>query len=149
MGYYMSIRSENFEMEPDQFAGALAAIKTLMGKVKELGHGGCWSGGKQTEWHFTWVTTDTVLNATTLYDAMKEWRWGLDFLDDQNSRVIGIEFRGEKIGQDELLFEAIAPFVKDGSYIEMNGGDGSIWRWLFKGGKCVEQNATVSYGDDE
>jgi len=144
----MDKRDSRFEMAAADKPGALAAIHALMGKVDELGEGGRWSDGKCVEKWFSWVDTGVVLKATELSEAMQGWGWPIDE-DETTGDVTDIYFYGEKAGQEELLFKAIAPFVKDGSYIEMVGEDGSIWRWLFKGGKCVEQNATVSYGDDE
>ena len=29
------------------------------------------------------------------------------------------------------MFNCIATFVEDGSYIEMVGEDGDLWRWVF------------------
>ena len=56
-----------------------------------------------------------------------------------------IYFDGEKLGDDAILFEAIAPYVKKGSFIEMNGEDGCIWQWQFNGKTCIEKAATVSF----
>ena len=65
----------------------------------------------------------------------------VDVKDEMNS----IYFEGEKYGDDDLIFNAIAPYVEDGSYIQMNGEDGAIWRWVFENGKCVEKQATITF----
>jgi hypothetical protein len=56
---------------------------------------------------------------------------------------VRIHFEGEKIGQEDLLFEAIAPWVRDGSYIEMSGEDDAMWRWFFHAGECHEVTPTI------
>ena len=75
-------------------------------------------------------------------------RWAVEFDDDGN--VNDIQFEGEKKGwgEDEL-FEKIAPFVKDGSFIEMHGEDGGMWRWVFKNGTCTEIYPTITWAGQE
>jgi len=59
--------------------------------------------------------------------------------------VIGIKFEGENNGSDKEIFEVIAPYVEEGSYIEMCGEEGEIWRWVFDGKTCVEKTPTVKW----
>lgn len=60
--------------------------------------------------------------------------------------VTGISFEGEsQDGTEEEMFQAIAPFVEADSYIEMQGEDGEIWRWIFDGTTCVEKVANLSF----
>lgn len=42
--------------------------------------------------------------------------------------VVGISFMGEGYSDDIELFNILAPFVEDGSFIEMCGEDGGTWR---------------------
>ena len=64
---------------------------------------------------------------------------------DSNSNIIGLEFTGEKLWDQREMFEQIAQFVEDGSYIEMHGEDESMWRWVFKNGVCHEIDAIVTW----
>lgn len=64
---------------------------------------------------------------------------------DPDGNIMDIEFIGEKLYDDFSIFQAIAPYVKDGSYIEMMGEDGEQWRWVFQDGECQEIKATVSW----
>lgn len=43
------------------------------------------------------------------------------------------------------FFKAIAPYVKDGSYISMIGEDNAIWRWYFFKDKCHYQDGTLAF----
>lgn len=88
---------------------------------------------------YSWV--NDFHNLYSLEEVMREWRWDINF--DEEGNVIDIEFIGEKLGDDPLLFEAIAPFVKDGSCIEMLGEDGDRWRWSFTNGSMKILYPTV------
>ena len=46
------------------------------------------------------------------------------------------------------MFQSIAPYVQDGSYIWMIGEDGSQWRWVFQSGVCREVNAKVEWREE-
>lgn len=137
MGYHMQQIGSVFTLKRTNEKGALAAIKALAGRETITD-----SSGK----HFSWVCDDFATKYDNLHDMMEEWRWELEYDDDGN--VDAIQFTGEKIGDDLLLFQAIAPFVEAGSYIEMRGEDGSKWKWTFDGMTCKEMLATDTYEDD-
>lgn len=63
---------------------------------------------------------------------------------DDNGNIVDISFYGDKLGNDLKAFQKIAPFVRNGSFIEMEGEDNETWRWFFKNGKCREVKAKVS-----
>lgn len=70
------------------------------------------------------------------------------FTLDPEGNITDIEFHGEKLYEDFSLFQSLAPYVKDGSYIEMMGEDGEQWRWVFANGKCREIKATVTWPEE-
>jgi hypothetical protein len=90
------------------------------------------------------VNTRDFLKAETLSQAMDAWRWNATRNEETNA-IEDIMFEGEKIGDEAALFGAIAPFVEPGSFIEMQGEDGTIWRWIFDGKTCEEKTATISW----
>lgn len=135
MGYCMDQRDANFRIKRSNLKKALEAIKALAGKE---------TIGDASGRHFSWVNTADFLKATTLAAAMDEWRWTLHFESDDGD-ADGIQFHGEKSGDDMHLFQAIAPFVERGSFIEMQGEDGALWRWVFNGKTCEEKEAKVSW----
>ncbi len=142
MGYYMICRKVNFKINNESKSLAHNAILELMSKVDDFGHE-FYVSGRDTIRNFSWVNTSIVLKSKNLEEALKEWRWDPEVDDDLN--IINLDFTGEKLGDDFELFKAIAPFVQDGSYIEMSGEDGDIWRWIFEGGKCIERNASITF----
>lgn len=143
MGYCMSQDDSDFYIDADKKADALKAIKEqLMTKVDTLGNGGCFSGDKEERW-FSWVDTTAVLSAETLESALFAWRWNASV--DEHGNIVGICFEGEKLGDDQYLWDTIAPFVKDNSYIEMTGEDNYHWKWKFKLGECDELEGKIVY----
>jgi len=137
MGYCMNKRESLFNIRPENQGPALKAIKSLADKetiTDGSGH------------HFSWVDTKDFLFARTLDAAMRAWRWQLERVDDE---ICDIYFEGSKLGDDELLFQTIAPYVEPGSYIEMQGEDGLIWRWCFDGKTCTEKTAKIIWEDEE
>ena len=133
MGYCMSQREADFAIHAKDFDKALKAIQGLHGSESIAD-----SGGR----HFSWVGYE-FYKIANLAKMMEEWRWDLEL--DEDGNAVGIHFQGEKIGDDQVLFDAIAPWVKEGSYIEMHGEDGAIWRWTFDGEKCIEKSAKITF----
>lgn len=68
---------------------------------------------------------------------------------DKDDNICNIDFTGDKLWDEEILFNLLAPFVKSGSYIEMRGEDGERWRWVFKNGEFKTITAKVIWEDDE
>ena len=78
--------------------------------------------------------------AEDLRDALLAFGWETDescawlwYLGDRYSEIY------------ERLFAVIAPFVTGGSWIEMQGQEGEIWRWEFEGGRLYEQEAVIAW----
>lgn len=140
MGTLIKQRQAKFFIPQSNFGGVLDAVGSLMNQVDRLRMG---SNG------FSWVDTQAVVKAVALGDIkgiFKSWRWEAT-LDKVGVR--GISFTGEKKGQDDLFFKSIAPFVKRGSFIEMerehNPDESGIWSWYFDGKHMIETIAKLSF----
>lgn len=134
MGYHMRQMGESFSLRNENRAAALAAIKRLAGEetIRE-------SSGA----HFAWVRTSDFAQAETLEDALRVWRWEPEV--DKQGNIEGLWFHGEKLGDDKVLLEAIAPYVEPGSSIQMIGEDDSIWQWRFDGKTVHEEAARIVF----
>jgi hypothetical protein len=84
------------------------------------------------------------MKAETLEKALVEWRWQI-YTDKASENVTSISFEGEKLGDEQILFNALAPYVEPDSYIEVDGEDSNRWRWVFNGKTCEEISAEVDY----
>jgi hypothetical protein len=129
----MSQLDSSFFIAAKDKDAALQAIKGLAGKgdcVDYLGNG-------NQHKHFSWVNDDSeFLDAGNLEEAMDVFRWTPE--TDSDGNIINVSFEGEKIGSDAIFFAAIAPFVKDGSFIKMGGEDSAVWKWVFDNGKVKD-----------
>lgn len=132
MGYCMQQVEESFHISADNVPKVVDAIRRLSGRETIRDATGA---------HYSWVRQDFA-RLTTIPELMRAWRWEVE---TEDGNIVAIEFCGEKLGDDHILFNAIAPFVKKGSYIEMSGEDGERWRWVFDGKTCVEKTATISW----
>jgi hypothetical protein len=143
MGYYMNQRASKFRIPKDKIPLALAAVRALLANDAAMGGGSWGPNGKVEKW-FAWVDMAGFANADTLEKALTAWRW-VGFVDDATGDLISLDFNGEKLGDDATLLEALAPFVDDGSYIEMSGEEGTIWRWVFNKGVMEDINAVITW----
>ena len=132
MGYEMYLRECVFTIEHKNFAKAVIAIQKLHGR-------------ETCDTHFSWVGSE-FHKINNLCDMLREWRWEPK-QDWPEGDIIGLEFGGEKLGDDFLLFKTIAKYVAPDSFIEMQGGDGDRWKWVFDGKKCTEIQGRTVYDD--
>lgn len=130
MGYYVSYNIEA-TIDMSKEAEALAAINALHDpeKVKSFGHGGSFSGGQYTERWYSWVRNPEPGGFSNLFEAMTAWRFALD-------KDGTFYFDGGKVGQEEILFEALTPFLSGDIYAR--GEDDYEWGFRFQNGKMTE-----------
>lgn len=117
----MEVLKSSFFIAAHLKTDALQAIKKLAGKETISDSSG---------WHFPWVETAEFLSAQTLEDALDAWNWKASL--DEEGNVVDVQSLCQKAGAENVLFQAIAPFVRRGSYIRMAGED-SVWKWYFTG----------------
>ena len=120
MGYEIGIHDSEFHIDNEDTQAALNAITEMM---DEAGH-------TPRDKAFAWMNGVDPDEWDYLKEAMKDWRFPVEFDDELN--VVGINFTGQKIGDEEQMFDVIAPYVETGSYITFFGrGDGYRWRIEF------------------
>jgi hypothetical protein len=124
MGYCMDLMELNFKFKDGKDEQILEAIKSAI------------NSGKVT----AWVHESTINNTKNYIDALYECGWEYD----EEHHILF--FNGEKLGDDYNLFCAIAPYVENGSYIQMIGEDDDIWKWTFENGKCHEVTPAIIWG---
>lgn len=136
MGFYMNQTDSSFFIDKKDFDKALAAVKALKNVNALLVSGASMSR------RYSWVQ-ENFDEAKTLPDILKAWRWQAQL--DKEENISDLNFTGEKLGEEMILFEALAPYVKNGSYIEMRGDENSLWRWVFENGSVVDKTPRVSW----
>lgn len=127
MGYCITQTESKFTILLEKQAPALKATKALA-KEKD---------------NFHWVNATDFNRAKNIGEVLEAWFYDPEF--DEAGNITGVNFSAEKLGADKELFDAIAPFVEKGSFIEMNGEDGTTWRWIFNGTTCEEVYPTITW----
>lgn len=68
---------------------------------------------------------------------------------DEMGNLVDIKIEGCILSEMREMLTAIAPWVREGSYISMFSDDGSRWRWSFQDGKCHEILAEIHWPSAE
>lgn len=131
MGYYISVQEVKFYIPKENIQGAYEAIKALHGKETRGDH-------------FAWVSHE-FYKLPDFKSIIEDWGWSVEF--DSEGNINNLSFDREKIGDEQILFDAIAPFVKEGSFIHIVGEEAEQWKWVFKNNKCVEIQPKVVWED--
>ena len=132
MGYSIFILETNFRVTKENTDLVLVALKRLCQSQRIVSlNNETFAAANQD---LAFVKNESVVNASDIYDALSGVRWS-PHLDDEGN-IENLEFTGEKLGDEQLLFDAIAEYVEDSSYIVVAGDEGKVWRWRFEDGKC-------------
>ena len=128
--YYMAV-----QIRPEHFAGALTAINELHNPDNLRAHasGGAYGGGKPREIWYAWVSNPGPDGFSTLEEALQAWRFGTHTLQND---ALALYFTGEKHGDEQILFERLAPFME--GTIKAMGEDGEQWGYCFRDGKIID-----------
>ena len=120
MGYDVSNRGCKFFISRNFFGNAAVALR---GYLKRCGYG--------------------PANNDSLVDMLSDHCWVVD--KDKDGNINEIYLDDDRLGDDQDMFEAIAPFVQAGSYIAFEGEDGFIWCFYFDGKHCTSHNAVITF----
>ena len=126
MGYCMEQRDRTFKIKAEKIDSAFNACKKMI----------------TPDANYAWVDLTELENATTLKEFIDVWGWEVV---ETKEGIVDIGFCSEKLGDDRELFDVIAPYVESGSFIEMIGEDGEMWRWVFEDGKCKEITPDIKW----
>ena len=84
---------------------------------------------------------ESIKNCCSFEEVMAECGW--EVYINEKGDYDAIIFINEKASNDIVILNAIAPYVEPNSYIQMQGEDGEIWRWVFEDGKVKEIYPTI------
>lgn len=85
-----------------------------------------------------------VLDTADLYTAAM--RVGFD-VDDQGAAGLLICAYGGKSSDEEYFLATLAPYAEEGSYMDWNDGNDSIWRTIVRHGRLVTQVGRIVFED--
>lgn len=130
----MIFLEQEFHIAREFQASALEAVSELMGSKPD---------GTSSNRHFAFVKELELITGHSLADTLRAWRWLVEL--DSDGNIQSIDFTGEKRGDDEMLFGAIAPYVRPGSHIVMACDNGEVWRWFFDGQIVRRQPGQITF----
>ena len=139
MGYCIRVRNVKFAIKEANKRPALKAIRALKGKETCKDSSGS---------HFSWVCAQDFNSAGTLEDMLRVWRWH-PTTDPETGDITNISFTGEKFGDDDVFFTALAPFIEAGSEMTFMGEDGEAWKYKFDGKTMKEVKQKRVWEDEE
>lgn len=147
MGYYIELIDSQFFIAAEDKAAALEALCKMWDPGRESGmSGGSYGQGVDIKW-YSWMnnSADDWRNRTiaSLEDGLAEWGYPVE--TDEDGNIIDIYFDGGKIGDEDQMFAALAPFVRAGSFLDYRGEEGALWRWAFNGTTFGERHGKVVF----
>lgn len=80
-----------------------------------------------------WCDEDEILESDTIEECFERLRYPLT--EKENYYIIN-DFYGEKLGDEERIFNSIYKYIEKGSYLEYVGDDGDRFRLVFGDKKC-------------
>ena len=103
--------------------------------------------------NFPGLVKAAIQHFPNLFDEMssvgeifKEFDFEVD--KDAEGNLSDIIFTGEKAGNEDELFETIAPFVEQGSSVSFYGEDNSIWQYCFDGKQCRDESPLLIWPEN-
>lgn len=140
MGYYVEYEI-NVIIPKENEGDVLKAINHLHDPevMQKNASGGSWQGGERKEVWYSWTDNPPAGGFPSVEHALRAWRFQPCYLDGE----LTFCFEGEKLGDEEKLFEAIAPYITGDIYAR--GGDGCEWGFRFNFDKMVTLRCTKTW----
>lgn len=132
MGTYFEVRDTLFRIPAKHKPAARDALVALAAHYRTA-----------SEFGFPFVSEKEVMEAETFEQALFACRW--DATIGYYGDVVDVVFIGEKLGAESSIWSVLAPFVDNGSYIEIVADGPDLFRWTFVGGKLYEDEPTITW----
>lgn len=139
MGYYIDLVDAEWEIE--ESPKSLATIREMPVKYHAIKRGGSSSGEK---W-FSWMNDTDIANAETVESVFRHLGFDTESADN-GFKLVGYN---SKTGQEDLFLAVMAPFTKDGSYIEWRGEDGALWKFEIRGGRMFRSESEIIWTNSQ
>jgi|PlaIllAssembly_1097288.scaffolds.fasta_scaffold00167_12 hypothetical protein len=133
MGYNIDLVAARFRIKAEKRKAVMEAIVDWLSEHRWL----------------SWITKEEVearYAESDVFGMFRACRWSV--ASDDSGDLVDIEFCGEKLGDDESFFRAIAPHVESKSYLQIRGEEGHAWRWYFLDGRLHDDNIKVTWDSD-
>jgi hypothetical protein len=137
MGYYVETEiSEAFITNEHEALKAINQLHTPEGLKNSNPTGATYKGGKCLSRHYAWVSNPPKSGFKSLKKALEAW--GYEY---ENGEITNRD--RSKLGDDQFLWEALAPYIKEGAEVIWDGEDRSIWKYSFNDGVMTEYTGKI------
>lgn len=148
MGYYVNIEDADFVIPVENLDAAYQAMCDL-NKRDELKTGGSWGPREdgtygQIAKFFAWMDADYPSKCKDAGDVLDALGFVTEEAANGDLHIWGYD---SKTGNEEHFLDAIAPFVKPGSFLEWRGEDGYMWREDYDGETRQIRQGRVVYDE--
>lgn len=141
MGYCINLIGGTAKLPAANHAEAWKRLERL--DRTGVKHGGQWNKEGQVASWFSWTDPNWLANADgDVRAALAEWRF--HFEPDENGDLVIDYFSGEKIGDEDQLFDALSDLMT--GYLEFMGEDGNHWRVHF--GEPKTRHTYAGFSED-
>lgn len=120
MGYSVRQTEQKFFLPSNKIDACIAAILNDANRAREV------ASAKIRVKYF-----DNIPAIFQLVELVKDL-WSFQLIPNKHGDIDKVEYECEKLHDYEGFCDAVAPYVESGSYIEFRGGDGGLFRFLFK-----------------
>lgn len=137
MGYCYSVMDSSFRIQSHHYTDMMDHLIKWHNKMKA------------TNCQLKWMDHDnalTLLEQGDLIEYFGLWLYDAK-IDITTGDICDLVWGGEKIGDEYNMFEQIAPWVDDESYLNCQGEDGEMWRWYWRQGNLYQIEAEIHYPD--
>lgn len=101
------------------------------------------SGDVFADTWYSWTDTKSLMSTESLEEFIGQFFEEVEFSEDGRTIMFS---DSNKIGQEDILFQHLAPFLQDVElFAEWHGEDEHHWAWSIKNGKLVELTGHVVY----
>ena len=139
MGYYIDLTDAEWEIS--ESPEALATIREMPVKYHAIKRGGSSNGEK---W-FSWMNDTEIETTDTVENVFNQ----LGFETDKVDGGFKLTAYNSKTGQEDLFLAVMAPFTKDGSYIEWRGEDGALWKFEIRNGRMFRTESEIVWTNSQ
>ena len=142
MGYNVESISNSFTFKQGtDLKAVLAHVKQTMftdAALLENAMGGVWPRSRDdigsNVW-YSWTNTHECRTADSIFDIINQFFDLAEMSEDYMQFTVSPI---EKIGQEDVLLKALAPFLEDGSHLYYRGEDGVEFGWRVVDGTLQE-----------
>lgn len=139
MGYYIDLVDAEWEIT--ESPESLATIREMPTKYHAIKRGGSSNGEK---W-FSWMNDTDIETAETVESVFNQLGFETETVDGGFKLVA----YNSKTGQEDLFLAVMAPFTKDGSYIEWRGEDGALWKFEIHNGRMFRSESEIIWTNSQ